>query len=41
MILTEPPSYAAPVPQPVPYDPYAGASVPVRPPDSARNIIPQ
>lgn len=40
-LLTEPPSYIAPVSQPVPYDPYAGASVPVPPPDGARNVIPQ
>ena len=39
--LVEPtPTYVAPLPQPVPYEPYAGASVPVRPEDQARGLIP-
>lgn len=35
------PAYVAPIPQPVPYDPYAGASVPTLPQDSARNLTPR
>ena len=37
----EPRLYVPPVPQPVPYDPYAGASVPTRPQDSARDLTPR
>lgn len=36
-----PPAYIAPIALPVTYDPYAGASVPVRPQDNARNLLPQ
>lgn len=36
----EAPAYVAQTPPPTPYDPYAGASVPVRPPDSAGNLMP-
>lgn len=36
----EAPAYVAQTPPPTPYDPYAGASVPVRPPDSARDLLP-
>jgi type IV secretory pathway VirB2 component (pilin) len=36
----EAPAYVAQTPPPTPYDPYAGASVPVRPPDSAGNLLP-
>jgi type IV secretory pathway VirB2 component (pilin) len=39
--LAAPPAYTAPIARPVPYDPYAGASVPVRSQDSARNLLPQ
>ena len=39
--LAAPPAYTAPIAPPVPYDPYAGASVPVRPQDNARNLLPQ
>ncbi len=35
------PAYVAPVPPPVPYDPYAGASVPVRPQDSSPKLLPR
>ncbi len=34
-----PPAYVAPSPPPVAYDPYAGASVPVRPRDGASDLI--
>ncbi len=39
--VVTPPAYAAPIPPPVPYDPYSGASVPVRPQDSARDLMPR
>jgi hypothetical protein len=39
--LVAPPAYAAPIPPPVPYDPYAGASVPERAQDRARGLLPQ
>lgn len=35
-----PPTYVASVPPPVAYDPYAGASVPIRPQDSNQNVLP-
>jgi type IV secretory pathway VirB2 component (pilin) len=36
----EQPSYVARAPDPVLLDPYAGASVPVRPPDGAYDLVP-
>ncbi len=35
------PDYTAPAVQPVPYDPYAGASVPARAQDGARDLLPE
>jgi len=41
IIPIAPPVYVAPLPPPAAYDPYAGASVPVRPQDSNQNMLPQ
>ena len=35
-----PPLYVASMPPPVAYDPYAGASVPIRPQDSNQTVLP-
>jgi hypothetical protein len=39
--VAAPPAYMAPIAPTLPYDPYAGASVPERPQDSARILLPQ
>lgn len=39
-MMVEAPTYVAPAPTPVPYDPYAGASVPLRPQERAYDLIP-
>lgn len=39
-IMIEAPTYVAPAPTPVPYDPYAGASVPLRTQERAYDLIP-
>ena len=38
--MIEAPAYVAPAPTPVPYDPYAGASVPLRSQERAYDMIP-
>lgn len=39
-MMIEAPTYVAPAPTPVPYDPYAGASVPLRSQERAYDLIP-